>query len=69
LQESGQKEKENNVMNTNSKIGDADVIDHFVRKAHVERSLAFSAAWRLAVDSVKNIFSQAGAGQPAAGRC
>jgi hypothetical protein len=69
LRRSDKKEKENNVMNTNSKIGDADVIDHFVRKAHVERSLAFSAAWRLAVGSVKNIFSQAGAEQPATGRC
>ena len=35
---------------------DVDVIDHFVRKAHIERSLAFSAAGRLAVDSVKKSF-------------
>lgn len=48
---------------------DVDVIDHFVRKAHIERSLAFSAAGRLAVDSVKNIFTHDGADEVAGSRC
>ena len=38
---------------------DADIIDHFVRKAHVERSLAFSSMTRLAIASVKDIFTEA----------
>ena len=48
---------------------DVDVIDHFVRKAHIERSLAFSAAGRLAVDTVKNIFSNTEPREAAGSRC
>lgn len=44
-------------MSRNLNAIDPDVIDHFIRKAHVERSLAFSASVTRMGDSIKNIFS------------
>ena len=44
-------------MRTENNTLDAEVIEHFMRKARVERSLAVAAMTRQAVDSVKNIFS------------
>lgn len=56
-------------MSTDKNTVDANVIEHFMRKAHVERSLAMAAMTRQAVDTVKNIFSSAGAGETAEGCC
>ena len=64
-----QKNKENKVMRTEDNTLDAEVIEHFMRKARVERSLAVAAMTRQAVDSVKNIFSSAGAGETADSCC
>ncbi len=56
-------------MNADHNTLDANVIEHFMRKAHVERSLAVAAMTRQAVGSVKNIFSSAGAGETAESCC
>ena len=56
-------------MRTENDTLDAEVIEHFMRKARVERSLAVAAMTRQAVDSVKNIFSSAGAGETADSCC
>ena len=41
-----------------SEATSSDVIEHFVRKAHVERSLAVWAMSRQVLESVKKIFSR-----------
>jgi hypothetical protein len=56
-------------MSTENNTLDANVIEHFMRKAHVERSLAVAAMTWQAVDSVNNIFSSAGAGETADSCC
>ena len=56
-------------MRTENNTLDAEVIEHFMRKARVERSLAVATMTRQAVDSVKNIFSSAGAGETADSCC
>ena len=50
--------KDNNIMSTFSKATSSDVIEQFVRKAHVERSLAVWAMSHKAFDGVKKIFSR-----------
>ena len=64
-----QKDKENIAMRTESNTLDANVIDHFMRKAHVERSLAVAAMTRQAIDRAKNLFSTAGAGETSESCC
>lgn len=49
-------------MNKFYEATDVDTIEHFMRRARVERSLAFQAMGRLALDSVKNIFTKEDAG-------
>jgi len=56
-------------MSTEHNTIDASVIDHFMRKAHVERSLAVAAMTRQAIGSVKNIFTSAGIEETAENCC
>ena len=46
---------------------DGDVIDFYMRKAHTERSLAFTSAFGDLVGMVKNIFTAPESGNMARG--
>jgi hypothetical protein len=56
-------------MNAEHNTLDANVIEHFMRKAHVDRSLAVAAMTRQVISSIKNIFSPAGSAETAESCC
>ncbi len=54
-------------MNANHKKIDVDTIDFFIRKAHTERSIAITSAFRGLTEMVKNTFTAPDAGCVARG--
>ncbi len=54
-------------MKTQNTNIDADVIEFYMRKAHTERSIAFTGAFGGLVEMVKNIFTAPESGNMARG--